>query len=949
MKQLLILFLFLTTTLNAQVKFAMFGDYGCDEPPELAVSNLVKSWNPDFIVTLGDNNYFTYSGDSIDYNVGKYYHEYIKPYLGSFGSGSSPVNRFYSALGNHDFYDFLWFGPGDLRYAGHAYYNYFKLTDTAVHKGNTPDTWSPAGVRYYTFRKGNVQFFIANSGASPDDHSQQLFSEPDGIDSNSVQAQWFKTQLQNSTAKWKIVVMHHPPYSSVQPGLENAYKDLRWNFKNWGASVVLSGHNHIYESLVINGFPYFVCGLGGEDVGQVQPSYPGSRIQYVEKFGSIFCLAYNDSLIFKFINVDNEEIDRYKLVTAQNDAGVNFARLTNDNTLFTGGSYCFYAQIKNFGANDLIFVPVEYTINGGSPVGPVATGAIYNNDSTVVSFCENTAFNPLAAGTYTLKFFSTLAGDTIHENDTSTLVLTVIDSSRDAGVLSVNPVSEESYTGLPVSFNALIKNFGIANLPVVPVSYTVNDTGGAASVSTSELNSGDSSIVIFTEESAFTPPAAGTYILKFFTTLPGDTNFDNDTSAVLLTVIDPPIDAGVISAASIQTGPVYTGTSVSFNAVAQNFGLANLSSIPVSYKVEGDTNIISLNTGALNSGDTTSIIFNDTNSFTPIAAGSYVLKFYTSLEGDNNFNNDTTIITLSVIDSSVDAGVITVNTSTAGPFFTGMSISFSVLINNFGLASLSSIPVSYIVDGGPDVITLNSGSLNSGDTALIIFTDSNSFTPSSSGSYVLKFYTTASRDTNFNNDTTTLFLNVIDSVGATFFVSVMPEGLYNRSTGHLNLRDTVNAYLRQIDPPYLYIDHSAGVIDSVSFEGQFMFENAPDGDYYLVIDHRNSIETWSEFSLNVITSPRSLHYYNFVSQQTSAFGNNLIKVDSVPNKFAIFSGDVNQDGFVNLSDIILITNDASNFTTGYAATDLTGDLIVNLNDILPAFNNSNRFARIRRP
>ena len=41
----------------SQVKFAAIGDYGLAGPNELAVANLVKSWNPDFIITTGDNNY----------------------------------------------------------------------------------------------------------------------------------------------------------------------------------------------------------------------------------------------------------------------------------------------------------------------------------------------------------------------------------------------------------------------------------------------------------------------------------------------------------------------------------------------------------------------------------------------------------------------------------------------------------------------------------------------------------------------------------------------------------------------------------------------------------------------------------------------------------------------------------------------------------------------------
>src|SRR5688500_4354858 len=64
------------------ISFAVIGDYGSDDSHELAVANLVKSWNPEFIITLGDNNYPDGEAATIDANIGKYYREYIYPYRG---------------------------------------------------------------------------------------------------------------------------------------------------------------------------------------------------------------------------------------------------------------------------------------------------------------------------------------------------------------------------------------------------------------------------------------------------------------------------------------------------------------------------------------------------------------------------------------------------------------------------------------------------------------------------------------------------------------------------------------------------------------------------------------------------------------------------------------------------------------------------------------------------
>lgn len=65
--------------------------------------------------------------------------------------------------------------------------------------------------------------------------------------------------------------------------------------------------------------------------------------------------------------------------------------------------------------------------------------------------------------------------------------------------------------------------------------------------------------------------------------------------------------------------------------------------------------------------------------------------------------------------------------------------------------------------------------------------------------------------------------------------------------------------------------------------------------------------------------------------------------------YAIFSGDVNQDDAIDLTDIANIFNDASIFQGGYIATDVNGDYFVDLSDVTIAFNNSAAFVSVIRP
>ncbi|MEO6695902.1 MAG: hypothetical protein ABIO41_11950, partial [Ignavibacteria bacterium] len=81
-----------------------------------------------------------------------------------------------------------------------------------------------------------------------------------------------------------------------------------------------------------------------------------------------------------------------------------------------------------------------------------------------------------------------------------------------------------------------------------------------------------------------------------------------------------------------------------------------------------------------------------------------------------------------------------------------------------------------------------------------------------------------------------------------------------------------------------------------------------------------------------------------------AFGNNMKQVDNLPVvRFGIFSGDVNQDGSVDVTDIINIFNDANNFVSGYVSTDVTGDDFVDAADLIITYNNSINFVSVVRP
>lgn len=271
------------TLLAADIHFAVLGDFGnATNPAAGDVADLVKSWNPQFIVTVGDNNYPDGAASTIDANIGQFFHEYIYNYRGSYGRGSD-TQRFFPTLGNHD-----WRTPN-----AKPYLDYFTL---------------PGNERYYTFTQGPVQFFAIDSDNKEPDLD---FVSGSTSTASSPQGKWLKNALAASTAQWKIVYFHHAPYSSGN--VHGSAPFMQWPFKEWGADAVFAGHVHNYERVVRDGVPYFVNGSGGRDLVGFTTPVQGSKLRYNDDYGAMRVDASGAAITFQFITRAGELIDTYTL------------------------------------------------------------------------------------------------------------------------------------------------------------------------------------------------------------------------------------------------------------------------------------------------------------------------------------------------------------------------------------------------------------------------------------------------------------------------------------------------------------------------------------------------------------------------------------------------------------------------------------------------------------
>ena len=205
-----------TTTLPVKagsVRFAVIGDTGRGTREQQQVADQMAARRVlfpfDFTIMLGDNIY-EYAGPD------DYIRKFERPYAALLGAGV----KFYAAIGNHD-------PPSQEHYA----------------------RFNMEGRRYYTYRVGDVRFFVLNSTSL-----------------DARQLTWLIDRLSASQSRWKIVYMHHPVYTSGRyaRGASALRRALEPLFLRYGVDAVFSGHEHFYERLKPQGgITYFISGGGG--------------------------------------------------------------------------------------------------------------------------------------------------------------------------------------------------------------------------------------------------------------------------------------------------------------------------------------------------------------------------------------------------------------------------------------------------------------------------------------------------------------------------------------------------------------------------------------------------------------------------------------------------------------------------------------------------------------
>jgi hypothetical protein len=206
------------------VKFAVLGDNGTGDQRQMDVAQQMAALHEtvrfDTVFMVGDN---MRGGET------------SRDFLQKFELPYAPLLRngvqFYAVLGNHD----------------------------TAKIDRTYKLWNMSGERYFTFARKNVRFFALDT------------NDPD-----PVQLSWFAGALRDAKEDWKVCFFHHPLYSDARSHGGDSYLRaiLEPILVKYGANVVFSGHDHVYERIEPQqGITYFVTGAGGElRKGDVTPS-----------------------------------------------------------------------------------------------------------------------------------------------------------------------------------------------------------------------------------------------------------------------------------------------------------------------------------------------------------------------------------------------------------------------------------------------------------------------------------------------------------------------------------------------------------------------------------------------------------------------------------------------------------------------------------------------------
>jgi predicted phosphodiesterase len=217
---------------TAGLKVAVIGDSGFGEPLTARLVEQMMEHSPDMVIHTGDLVYRAYEeGDPAMAFAAKFFSPF-RPAL-----ERVPV---YAVIGNHD-------TESHVFYAGRPFYE--QVFPPLERQQPLAERWS-------AFTVGEVQFILLDS---------QVFYNTPG---REAQTSFLAERLADPLPAYSVVIFHIAPYTSGLHGNDGAPIRAAWRdlLVNAGVPLVLSGHDHNYERLLVDGIVYLVSGGGSSSL-----------------------------------------------------------------------------------------------------------------------------------------------------------------------------------------------------------------------------------------------------------------------------------------------------------------------------------------------------------------------------------------------------------------------------------------------------------------------------------------------------------------------------------------------------------------------------------------------------------------------------------------------------------------------------------------------------------
>ncbi|MBL7772544.1 MAG: hypothetical protein JNM95_06780 [Chitinophagaceae bacterium] len=193
--------------------------------------------------------------------------------------------------------------------------------------------------------------------------------------------------------------------------------------------------------------------------------------------------------------------------------------------------------------------------------------------------------------------------------------------------------------------------------------------------------------------------------------------------------------------------------------------------------------------------------------------------------------------------------------------------------------------------------------------------------------------------TTVNGCSQTLLVPVIVNCGYNLSLKLFLQGYYDASSDAMlpvllnqgegfstTITDTVLVELRSSSNTSIVLESTQGLLQTNGIV-TCTFASAPSQPFYVLVKHRNGLETWSDQVLNTSTSS-----YDFSTAATKAYGGNQVELE--PGVYGFYSGDANQDQAIDVFDYIIIEPDIIAGNSGYLVSDFNGDGSVDVFDYI---------------